>query len=231
MALPNTLQRGPDASANPLRAYFDQVTTGPGVWKWLHYFDIYHRHLAKFVDREVTVIEIGVYSGGSLSMWKHYFGRQCRIHGIDIEPACKVYEDKQITVHLGDQADRQFWKRFRDQVPAVDVLIDDGGHAPDQQRVTLEEILPHLRPGGVYICEDIHGIHNPFSQYAHGLADGLNAFHAAQGQKDMTTVPTPFQAAIHSVHFYPYVLVVEKNPTPAQFFVAPKHGSQWQPFL
>src|SRR5690349_20921641 len=57
------------SETNPLREYFDRVSTGPGVWKWLHYFDIYHRHLSKFRGRPVSIVEIGVYSGGSLSMW------------------------------------------------------------------------------------------------------------------------------------------------------------------
>ena len=37
------------------------------------------------------------------------------------------------------------------------------GHTPEQQIVTLEEMLPHLRPGGVYLCEDVHGIHHDFA--------------------------------------------------------------------
>src|SRR5450432_1099775 len=69
---------------NPLQSYFDGITEGPGVWKWRHYFEIYHRHLHKFVGRDVTVVEVGVYSGGSLPMWRNYFGNGCRIHGVDI---------------------------------------------------------------------------------------------------------------------------------------------------
>src|SRR5215470_2208525 len=74
--------------SNPLEEYFDAVTEGPGVWKWRHYFPIYHRHLSKFVGRAVHVVEIGVYSGGSLAMWRSYFGDDCRIYGVDIDPAC-----------------------------------------------------------------------------------------------------------------------------------------------
>ena len=64
-----------------------------------------------------------------------------------------------IHVLIGDQADRTFWRRMiaHGTLPPLDIVIDDGGHTPDQQRVTLEELLPHIRPGGVYVCEDIHG--------------------------------------------------------------------------
>ncbi len=74
----------PDPS-NPLRAFFDSRKEGRGIWKWDHYFDVYHRHFGKFVGRDVNVLEIGVYSGGSLEMWKAYFGPRCRIYGVDIE--------------------------------------------------------------------------------------------------------------------------------------------------
>src|SRR5262252_4022229 len=46
---------GLDILDQPLRAYFDEVKEGPGVWKWLHYFELYDRHLRKFVGRPVTV--------------------------------------------------------------------------------------------------------------------------------------------------------------------------------
>ena len=210
---------------NPLRAYFDALEEGPGVWKWLHYFDLYHRHLHKFVGRQVTVVEVGVYGGGSLRMWRHYFGEACQIHGVDIQAACKALEDSQIKIHIGDQADRAFWRRFRQAVPAVDVLIDDGGHEPEQQMVTLEEMLPHLRPGGVYICEDVLGLGNRFSAYANSLANELNAYGLGAKPEDVRPA-TPFQAGVHSLHLYPFVVVIEKRDA-ALVLSAPKHGTEW----
>jgi len=221
--------RAEDNSPNPLRAYFDAVKEGPGVWKWLHYFEAYHRHLHKFVGRPVTVVEVGIYSGGSLQMWRHYFGQDCRVHGVDIQETCKAYEDLHTTIHIGDQADRAFWKRFRKSVPAVDVLIDDGGHQPEQQMVTLEEMLPHLRPGGVYICEDVHGIGNQFAAFAHSLADELNVFVPVL-QPVLASMPTALQAAVNSVHFYPFVVAIEKREFPLTSFSAPKQGTRWQQF-
>jgi hypothetical protein len=220
-----------DGLPNPLRAYFDSIEEGPGVWKWQHYFEPYHHHLHKFVGRVVVVVEIGVYSGGSLAMWRHYFGEGIRIHGVDIQAECKVYEDAHTTIHIGDQADRSFWKRFRESVPTVDVIIDDGGHLPEQQMATMEEMLPHLCPGGVYICEDVHGVGNRFAAFAYSMADGLNAFSQTSLQQEHASTPTPLQAAVHSVHLYPFVVVVEKRNSNLESFVAPKHGTKWQPFL
>jgi hypothetical protein len=42
---------------------------------------------------------------------------------------------------------------------------------------------------------------------------------------------TKFQAEVDSVHFYPYVTVIERTKARVREFVAPKHGTHWQPFL
>src|ERR1700722_9348231 len=98
-----------DQSKNPLERFFDERTTGPGIWKWRHYFEIYDRHFRHFRGKEITFLEIGIFSGGSLDMWADYFGPKARIYGVDIEPACRAYENERIKVFIGDQADRQFW--------------------------------------------------------------------------------------------------------------------------
>jgi hypothetical protein len=218
---------------NPLWNYFASHKEGRGIFKWTHYFDIYHRHLGKFVGRDVHVVEVGVYGGGSLDMWRQYFGPNAHITGVDIEDACKAFEGSRTTIHIGDQADRSFWKRFREQSPPADVIIDDGGHRPEQQRVTLEEMLPHLRPGGVYVCEDVHGVGNRFAQYVYSVADRLNAFvrdPVGQGRGQLASIPTAIQASVRSVHLYPFVVVIERAEGPVDRFVAPKHGTEWQPF-
>ncbi|HLW53824.1 MAG TPA: class I SAM-dependent methyltransferase [Candidatus Angelobacter sp.] len=217
-------------SPNPLRTYFDGITRGKGIWKWTHYFDIYHRHFQKFIGREVNIVEIGVYSGGSLGMWKTYFGTGCQVYGIDINEACKAYESDKIKIFIGDQGDRGFWQNFRRAVPVIDILIDDGGHLPEQQIVTLEETLPYLRAGGVYVCEDIHGVHNRFSNYLAGFADRLNAC-ALKGGPGSSATTSALQRAISSIHLYPFVAVIEKSCTPVEELASVKHGTEWQPFL
>lgn len=217
------------ASVNPLRAFFESRETGRGIWKWNHYFDVYHRHFAKFVGKEVHVLEIGVYSGGSLEMWKHYFGPGCRVYGVDIEEACKCYEDESTRILIGDQGNRDFWRVFREQVPELDILIDDGGHRMEQQIVTLEEMLPHLRAGGVYLCEDVSGEYNGFSGYMQGLVHCLNAFEAKGPERSVDA--STFQAWIQSIHFYPFATVIEKSDRPVRRFTNPRRGTEWQPFL
>ncbi len=221
-------------TANSLLTYFNAHQNGPGIWKWTHYFDIYQRYFQRFVGREVHIMEVGIYSGGSLAMWKDYFGAECHVYGVDIEPACKAYEGDRTKVFIGDQADRGFWRDVKKAVPRIDILIDDGGHLPEQQRVTFEEMLPHLQPGGVYLCEDIHGTPHPFASFLQGLAGTLHLTIPADmpsGQPGAASNLSNCQQAIHAVHFYPFVAVIEKIARPIHHFTAPKHGTQWQPFL
>ena len=224
------------APSNRLRTFFSDRREGRGIWKWSHYFDIYERHFNRFRGREVHLLEIGIFSGGSLEMWADYFGPAARIYGVDIEGACKSYESPSVKVFIGDQADRGFWQEFRQEVPTLDIVIDDGGHRFNQQIVTLEELLPHIRPGGVYLCEDIHGEYNQFAAYLHGMADMLNicqelVANPRDNERRLVNQTTPFQSAVCSMSLYPFAAVIEKNASPILELVAPKHGSRWEPFL
>ncbi len=218
------------SSPNPLWDYFQSHNVGRGIWKWEHYFDIYHRHFERFVGKKVNVLEIGIYSGGSLQMWRSYFGNQSHIYGVDIEEACKEYEGENVSVFIGDQADRAFWRTFNQSVEGIDILIDDGGHSPEQQQVTLEEMLPKLRLGGVYVCEDIHSSFNRFADFATGLIRGLNN-HQRTPESPLQSGVSQFQSSIHSIHFYPFVVVIEKHSVPPKKLWARKHGTEWKPFL
>lgn len=211
-----------------LEAYFDGNLQGPGLWKWRHYFPIYERHLARFRGEKPDLVEIGVYSGGSLGMWHAYFDSGATVYGIDIEPACTTYEAPDTHVFIGDQADPAFWTAFLAKVPAFDIVIDDGGHEAHQQIATLEAVLPRLRPGGVYLCEDIHGERNPLHTY---LADIARELHVMTDSADpYVREPNAWQRSIDSIHLYPFVAVIEKRASPLEVLEAPKHGTQWQPF-
>jgi hypothetical protein len=201
--------------------YFENHSKGNGIWKWTHYFEVYNRHFKKFVGKDLSLLEIGIYSGGSLGMWQKCFGEGCRIFGVDIESDCKKYESENVKVFIGDQADRGFWSGFRAAAGPIDILIDDGGHTPCQQRITMEEMLPHLSPGGIYLCEDVHGRWNDFGSYAASLIEELNSENG----------PNEFQKSVHSLHFYPFCIVIEKHSAAIDGFTAPKRGTEWQPFF
>ncbi len=203
---------------NPLRDYFEG-NEGATIDKWLHYFDIYHRHFARFRDRPVTVVEIGVFQGGSLAMWRDYFGPQARIVGIDVDERCRDLAPPGTEVRIGSQTDRDFLRAVKRELGSIDVLIDDGGHVMAQQLVSFDELFPAVSAEGVYLVEDLHtsywpeyggGLRHPgsFIEFAKSLIDHLNAWHL----REPGAAPSPWTRSIDGLHFYDSVLVVEKRP-------------------
>jgi len=217
-------------AANPLRDYCNSISQGPGLWKWDHYLDIYHELFSKFRGTDVHILEIGIYSGGSLKMWREYFGEKATIYGVDIEESCRAYEGDKTHIFIGDQADRSFWRDFKSKAPRIDILIDDGGHTYEQQAVTLEEMLPHISPGGVFLCEDLYRDQNTFHSLAFGMSKRLHSLDEAVDWNDPSSKTNDIQSAIASVKIYPYVTAIEKRPSPLAMLRSPKRGTQWQPF-
>lgn len=202
---------------NPLLNYFKE-NKGNAMNKWMHYFDIYHRHFSRYVGKEVVILEIGVFQGGSLRMWKHYFGDKAKIYAIDVFEQCKQFEEDRIEIFIGSQSDRAFLQEVKAKIPKVDILIDDGGHFMDQQIISFEELYPHINSGGTYLCEDLHtsywkryggGYRNPssFIEYSKNFIDFINAWHAEDRQLQVNDITR----SAYSLHYYDSVLVIEKK--------------------
>lgn len=214
---------------NDLEAFFFQ-NKHRLITKWTHYFDVYDRHFRHARNRPVTILEIGVSQGGSLQMWKYYFGSSATIHGVDINPECKKLEEENIYVHIGSQSDREFLRNLKTKIPKVDILIDDGGHTMRQQIVSFEELFDHVKDDGIYLCEDLHTSYwleygggfrrrGTFIEYAKHLIDRLNAYHSEQNALQ----PDAFTRGVFSLHFYDSILVIEKraHPRPEQIVSGP----------
>ena len=60
-----------------------------------------------------------------------------------------------IHIEIGDTGNRNFLETIKRKYPRVDIFLDDGGHAMTQQRLSLELMLPHIQPDGVFMCEDL----------------------------------------------------------------------------
>ena len=206
------------AYSNPLREYFEQ-NPGRLINKWMHYFDVYHHHFQRFRNRACTVLEFGVFHGGSLQMWRNYFGPQSRIVGIDINPRLRDLGETGIEIVIGDQGDRRFLRELAARYGPTDVLIDDGSHIMGHQIATLEELYAAVHPDGVILVEDTHtsywrehggGLRNPFTfmEYAKRLVDELNAWHSHDPH---SFASGPFTKTARSMHFYDSMVVIEKG--------------------
>jgi len=158
------------------------------IHKWIHYFDVYERHFRRFVDKEMLIIEIGVFEGGSIEMWKEYFGEKATVVGIDINPNCKQFEDtsKNIFVEIGSQSDPEFLKSVIEKYGRPDILLDDGSHQQGDIISAFESLYFQVKDDGVYFVEDLHTaywaeyqgglkLETTFVEYAKNKIDELNA--------------------------------------------------------
>ncbi len=199
-----------------LRNYFENNDKRL-INKFNHYFDVYERHFSKFRGKKVTIVEIGVFQGGSLQMWRDYFGPDATIWGIDIDPNCKTLEEKDTHILIGSQEDPAFLNSIVDKIGPIDLLIDDGGHTQNQQIVTFDVLFKHIKEDGVFLCEDVHTSYwnvygggnrrqGTFIEYSKLLVDKINAHHS----EEASLVVDEFTRTANSIHFYDSIVVIEK---------------------
>jgi len=129
---------------------------GRPVTKWVDYLDLYDRHLSRFRNTPVRMLEIGVLNGGSLELWREYFGPQATVFGIDIMPDCTNRVDAPNQVRSGSQDDPAFLLRVVREMGGVDIVLDDGSHNGRHQRASLKALFPLLSVDGIYAIEDLH---------------------------------------------------------------------------
>lgn len=200
--------------------------------KWDHYFDIYEQCFEKFRNKQPTILEVGVNRGGSLEMWNDYFEGNCTIYGVDYnKESCldipRKLNAENIHIELGDQSDRQFWRKYLKNKPQFDIVIEDGGHQPIQQIVTFEETFGNVSQNGLYICEDTHSNYwqkfgggykheDTFIEYSKNFIDALNVTHILdERSKPLKQLKNINKLKwlgdmIKSVSYYDSVIVLEK---------------------
>ena len=104
---------------------------------------------------EISILEIGVFGGASLRMWRDYF-QNAQIFGIAIDPTTKLQEGPRIEIFIGDQTDVAFLDHVTSRTGPLTVVLDDGGHRAPQQIGSLLHLWPSVQAGGLYIVEDTH---------------------------------------------------------------------------
>ena len=187
------------------------------IHKWKHYFPIYERHFERFVNLDVALLEIGCGKGGSLQMWKRFFGPHARIVGIDIDSQCSAFAEDQIDIRIGDQANQAFLSSVVAEFGPFDIIIDDGSHMMAHVNASFDVLYPGLNRNGVYLVEDLHtayweeyggGLHrkSTFIERCKDFFDFLNADHARGALE-----PGDFTRNTLSMHLYDSVVVFEKG--------------------
>jgi hypothetical protein len=187
------------------------------VHKWTHYPDIYERHFSTYRGNSLRMLEIGVFKGGSLEVWRNYFGERATIFGIDIDPACAEYADPPNQIRIGSQADPAFLNAVVKEMGGIDLVLDDGSHVAEHQEISFRALFPLLSDGGLYIIEDMHT-----SYWAGGYSGGyrrrgtaielvkqiIDDMHGWYHDREPLLVDP---GEIVGVHVYDSIAVIEKG--------------------
>lgn len=132
----------------------------PGGHKWSHYFPVYQSIFGSLRDKPLRVLEIGVYHGASLKLWRKYFRHaQTIIVGVDIASDCLEFDAPAVGIHvrIGSQTDAGFLKKIVDEFGPFDLIIDDGSHVSSHIIASFNHLFASgLKDSGIYFVEDLH---------------------------------------------------------------------------
>lgn len=186
------------------------------IHKWHHYIPLYDYHFSRFRNSQVRLLEIGVSGGGSLAMWRQYFGDKATIFGIDINPKCLQYNDSVASVRIGSQDDSEFLAGVVREMGGVDIVIDDGSHVMNHVRKSFDTLYPLMSEGGVYLVEDLHtaywkaysgaGRGANFFDYIREFVDDIHSPYHRKGKK----YPA-ISSFMSGIHIYDSIVVFDKR--------------------
>jgi len=184
--------------------------------KYSSYFDTYDKIFSKFINKKITFVEVGVLNGGSLFMWRKYFGKKARIIGVDNNQSAKFLEKYGFEIFIGDQSNINFWNKLKKKIGPVDVLLDDGGHTNHQQTITLLSFINNIKDNGLLVIEDIHTSYlksfgNPskfsFINLTYHLVNQLNFRSGVLKEKNTYGLKLP----IYEIRYFESIVAFEVN--------------------
>jgi hypothetical protein len=193
---------------------------GLAVHKWHHYIPLYDRYFQNFRAKgSVRFLEIGVSQGGSLQMWREFFGEDAIIYGIDINPDCRVFDGIAAQVRIGSQNDAKFLESVIREMGGVDVILDDGSHRMSDLLDSFRLLFPRLNNGGIYMIEDLHtaywrnfggGYHSRtnFFRFVSALVDDMHHWYHSSGLKHPSV-----SRLCSGIHIHDSIAVFEKQTT------------------
>jgi hypothetical protein len=120
------------------------------------YMEAYSHYFDAIKDDPIKFLEIGIYEGSSVKLWEEYFIK-AELHFIDVSLNAVKYHSTRSHYHIARQEDADDLQKFIQEAGTdFDVIIDDGGHAMNQQITSFIHLFPHVKSQGIYIIEDLH---------------------------------------------------------------------------
>lgn len=186
-----------------------------------HYLRNYEGAFEHLVGKEIRLLELGVYKGGSLKLWRDYFDHGV-IVGLDAVPAEINDPSGRIRLYRGRQEDTQLLDQIAaEQAPdGFDIIIDDCSHIGELTRTSFWHLLDnHLKPGGIFCIEDWG------TGYWSSWPDGMSYCPAARRSKSIG-LTRPIRWALRRLS--PRILNVKAMGAPyRKRFASHDYGMVW----
>lgn len=207
---------------NDLLSYSSYMKSPYRSIKHTTYFSTYDDLFSRYRGKEITFVEIGVLGGGSLFMWRDFFGEKARIIGVDFNPNAKKWESEGFEIFIGSQSDENFWAEFINNIGPVDIVLDDGGHTYKQQIITAENLMGNIRDGGMLVVEDTHTSYlngfgyskYSFMEYVKKYVDKINRrFGFLEGEADYRAWSIQIYESIVAFHVNKRFSNLKSEPT------------------
>ena len=96
--------------------------------------------------------------GSSLRGWKEFFPN-ATIYGADIyEEAVRQAREQGIHTFYCNQLEPVEINALFKDLPMMDIIIDDGYHVFEANKILFESSIKHLAPDGIFVIEDIQAM-------------------------------------------------------------------------
>jgi len=121
-----------------------------------HYLSNYEDYFSHLKDDNISLLEIGIFKGGSLLMWRDYFNNGA-IVGLDVNEVKIEDDSRRISTYKGFQQNTALLSELANEAApnGFDIIIDDGSHIGELTAITFWHLFEnHLKPGGIYVIED-----------------------------------------------------------------------------
>ena len=127
-----------------------------------------YRELCEPLGTEGRILEIGVWRGGSLDLWRELFPDGLVV-GVDNGSDQKAFEVEvpEGTV-MADQDSQVLPHLVSEYSSFYDIIIDDASHNGAKSAVTWSLLWPLVAPGGWYVLED-YGVGVPGNEPYFGV--------------------------------------------------------------
>jgi len=120
----------------------------------LGYFDLFYEDIFfSLKNRPINLLEIGVFGGGSIKLWKDYLHEDSKICAADINLCNEIENLKNVRHIVCDAYNQSNLHNFEDN--HYDLIIDDGPHTYQSFEFLVENYHSKLKDNGTMIIEDI----------------------------------------------------------------------------